>query len=57
MTDKGRDPVLERSNQEKRLPFEVKTPNAESIEAMTELDRGKGERFAGGATLFKNLGL
>jgi DNA-damage-inducible protein J len=42
---------------ERRLPFEVRTPNAESIRAMRELDQGKGKRFAGKEALFKELGL
>ncbi len=41
---------------EKRLPFEVRAPNAESIRAMRELDQGKGKRFAGNEALFKRLG-
>jgi DNA-damage-inducible protein J len=41
---------------EKRPPFEVKAPNAESICAMRELDEGKGKRFAGKEALFKELG-
>ncbi len=31
------------------VPFDVKVPNRESVEAMAELDAGKGERFAGSA--------
>lgn len=31
---------------EKRLPFEVKVPNATTRDAMAELEAGKGERFA-----------
>ena len=42
---------------EKRLPFDVRAPNAESIRAMRELDQGKGKRFAGKEALFKELGL
>ncbi|PPQ34277.1 type II toxin-antitoxin system RelB/DinJ family antitoxin [Rhodopila globiformis] len=42
---------------EKRLPFEVKVPNAGSVEAMTELEQGNGKRFADSAALFKDLGL
>ena len=41
---------------EKRLPFEVRAPNAESIRAMRELDQGKGKQFAGKEALFKGLG-
>ena len=42
---------------EKRLPFEVKVPNAETIEAMTELDQGRGKRFSNTDALFKDLGI
>jgi DNA-damage-inducible protein J len=31
---------------EKRLPFEVKAPNAATRKAMDELETGKGKRFA-----------
>lgn len=42
---------------ENRLPFEVRAPNAESIHAMRELDKGKGKRLANKEALFKELGL
>jgi DNA-damage-inducible protein J len=42
---------------EKRLPFDVKVPNAETARAMTELDQGKGKRFDSAAALFKDLGI
>ena len=42
---------------EKRLPFEVKAPNRETIEAMADLNRGKGKRFKSKAALFKDLGI
>jgi DNA-damage-inducible protein J len=42
---------------EKRLPFEIKTPNRETIRAMDELNRGKGKRFKTDKALFKDLGL
>lgn len=31
---------------ERRLPFEVKTPNARTQKAMAELESGKGKRFS-----------
>ena len=31
---------------ERRLPFEVKVPNATTRKAIAELEAGKGERFA-----------
>jgi DNA-damage-inducible protein J len=42
---------------EKRLPFEVKVPNAESVRSMQELEGGKGKRVANVGTLFKELGI
>ena len=42
---------------EKRLPFEVKVPNAETIEAMTELKQGRGKRFKNTKALFRDLGI
>lgn len=31
---------------ERRLPFEIKAPNAATRAALTELEAGKGQRFA-----------
>jgi DNA-damage-inducible protein J len=42
---------------EKRLPFEVKVPNAATRQAMAELKKGKGKRFETAEELFKDLGL
>ena len=42
---------------ERRLPFEVKAPNAATRKAMAELEAGKGKRFASRAALFKDLKL
>ena len=42
---------------EKRLPFEVKVPNAETLRAMEQLEAGKGKRVANAAALFKELGI
>jgi DNA-damage-inducible protein J len=42
---------------EKRLPFEVKAPNASSVLAMDELVQGEGRRFDDADALFKDLGL
>jgi DNA-damage-inducible protein J len=47
--------LLLRVADEKRLPFEVKTPNAESRLAMAELRAGKGKKSASAAELFKDL--
>jgi DNA-damage-inducible protein J len=49
--------LLLRVAEEKRLPFEVKVPNAKTVEAMEELNRGKGKRFNDAEALFKDLGI
>ena len=40
---------------ERRLPFEVKVPNATTRKAMTELEVGKGKRFASVNALMADL--
>jgi len=40
---------------EKRLPFEVRVPNATTRKAMTELDKGRGQRSADADALFRDL--
>ena len=40
---------------ERRLPFEVKVPNATTRQAMAELEAGKGKRFAGVEALMADL--
>jgi DNA-damage-inducible protein J len=47
--------LLLRVAEEKRLPFEVKVPNASSRRAMKDLLDGKGRRSASAAVLFKDL--
>jgi len=49
--------LLLRVADEKRLPFELKVPNAKSRVAMKELSQGKGKRSASAAALFKDLGI
>jgi DNA-damage-inducible protein J len=49
--------LLLRVADEKRLPFDVKVPNAESRRAMTELRAGKGKRSDTAAALFEDLGI
>jgi addiction module RelB/DinJ family antitoxin len=49
--------LLLRVAEEKRLPFEVKVPNAKSRVAMKELAEGKGKRSTSAAALFKDLGI
>jgi DNA-damage-inducible protein J len=40
---------------ERRLPFEVKAPNATTREAIAELEAGKGKRFRSTAALMSDL--
>jgi DNA-damage-inducible protein J len=40
---------------EQRLPFEVKVPKAETLEAMAELRAGKGKRHSSIKALFADL--
>ncbi len=40
---------------ERRLPFEVKAPNAVTRKAMAELEAGKGKRFASVEALMADL--
>ena len=47
--------VLLRVAEEKRLPFIVQVPNATTVEAMKELDDGKGQRFDTAEQLFGDL--
>lgn len=49
--------MMHRIAEEKVLPFEVRAPNRESIAAMTELNAGKGKRFATAEDLFDDLGI
>jgi DNA-damage-inducible protein J len=47
--------LLARVAAEKALPFEVKVPNAETREAMAELERGEGARFDSVTDLMASL--
>ena len=42
---------------EERLRFEVSGPNAETREAIVELEAGKGRHFANAEALFDDLGI
>ena len=39
---------------EKALPFAVKVPNATTVKALQEADRGAGKRFKSDDALFKD---
>ena len=47
--------LLVRVAAEKRLPFEVMIPNAETKKALDELEQGRGRRFSGVAELMDDL--
>lgn len=49
--------LLLRVADEKRLPFAVQAPNATTVEAMKELEEGKGRRFDNVEALFRDLGV
>ena len=49
--------LLRRVADEKRLPFEVIVPNAETRTAIAELEAGKGQRFKTAEALFDDLGI
>jgi DNA-damage-inducible protein J len=39
------------------LPFPVKIPNAETIQAVKDADAGKGNRYASTAEMFEKMGI
>jgi DNA-damage-inducible protein J len=47
--------LMRRVADEHRLPFDVLVPNAETREAIAELDAGKGTRFTSVEDLMKDL--
>ena len=47
--------LLMRIVDERRLPFEVRAPNATTRKAIAELEAGKGKRFASTAALMADL--
>jgi DNA-damage-inducible protein J len=40
---------------ERRLPFEVRSPGATTRKAIAELEQGRGKRYAGAAALMADL--
>lgn len=47
--------LMHRVADEKRLPFEVRVPNAKTPKAMAELETGKGKRFGSVKALMDDL--
>ena len=48
--------LLVRVAEEQRLPFDVKVPNRETLDAVRELEEGRGKRFDSAEALFRDLG-
>ena len=49
--------LLVRVADEKRLPFAIQVPNTTTVNAMKELEAGKGKRFGSAEDLFEDLGI
>lgn len=49
--------LLLRVADEKRLPFEVKVPNAATAKAIRQLEEGKGRKFDTAEALFEDVGI
>jgi len=49
--------MLVRVAVEKALPFEVRVPNAVTVKALKDADKGKGKRFRTPEEAFKELGI
>ncbi|ABS63490.1 addiction module antitoxin, RelB/DinJ family [Parvibaculum lavamentivorans DS-1] len=49
--------LLLRVADEKRLPFDVKVPNATTAKAIEQLEKGKGKKFTSAKELFDDMGL
>ncbi|WP_416137089.1 type II toxin-antitoxin system RelB/DinJ family antitoxin [Halomonas sp. HK25] len=47
--------LMMRIAEEKRLPFEVQVPKTSTLEAMDQLESGKGKRFDDADELFQDL--
>lgn len=47
--------LLVRVADEQRLPFDVKVPNRETLDAVRELEEGRGKRFDSAEDLFRDL--
>ena len=47
--------LMLRVAEERRLPFDIKAPNAVTAEAIAELEEGKGKKFASVEALMADL--
>ena len=48
--------LLVRIAEERRMPFDVRVPNRETLDAVKELEEGRGKRFGSAEELFRDLG-
>lgn len=48
--------LLRRTADRNRSRYAIKVPNAATLEAMKELDEGKGTRFSSAEELFEDIG-
>ena len=46
---------LNRVKLEKGIPFELKIPNAKSLEAIKDIEEGKVEKFKNAKTMFESM--
>ena len=49
--------LLTKVAQEKQFPFDLRTPNAETRQAIEELKSGRGRKYQTPSDMFKDLGL
>ncbi len=49
--------LMVRIADEQQLPFTVQVPNKATVQAMEEIEAGKGKRFKRAEDLFEDLGL
>ena len=47
--------LLARVAEERRMPFDVKVPNRKTLDAVRELEEGRGKRFDSAEELFRDL--
>ena len=48
--------LLVRIAEERRMPFDVRVPSRETLDAVKELEEGRGKRFGSAEELFRDLG-
>ena len=47
--------LLVRIAEERRMPFDIRVPNRETLDAVKELEEGRGKRFDSADELFRDL--